>query len=1192
FCDGVDYTFPQGTIFPAETYLVIAEDSSQAYSPVTVSQKYGIPASLVMGPFSGSLNNEGENIALCDAEGNSIDRVDYVLGFPWPTVGDAVPDVAPGGTGHSIQLIHSALDNNLAGSWRSAYPTPGDLNTAVVAENCPPQIRQVNHSPQQPKSGQIVTITAKVTDPDGVASVDLHYQVVNPGSYINLNDPSYNTWNSLVMLDNGQDGDIAAGDDVYTVQLPAFVQEHRRLIRYRITVADTKGLSLRVPYADDPQPNFAYFVYDGVPAWSGAINPNGAAPLNTVRNYSPVVMRSLPVYHLISKQTDVENATWISKYTGDDYLWSGTLVYDGKVYDHIRYRARGGVWRYSMGKNMWKFDFNRGHYFQARDDYGQKYDTTWAKLNFSACIQQGDYGHRGEQGMFEAAGFKLFNMMGVESPKTHWVQFRIVDGADENGTTQYNGDLWGLYLVLEQMDGRYLDEHNLPDGNLYKIDDYNGALNNQGETQPANGSDYAVFKNAWYGNKPTESWWRGNVDLNRYYSYRCVVEGIHHGDIGYGKNYFFYHDPFTSRWTMYPWDLDLTWANTMYGNGEEPFKNINQGAIFNFSSISLEYQNRLREFHDLLYNTDQLHAVLDELAAIVDSSDDSLSVVDMDRAMWDYNPVMINSSIVNTSKAGQGRFYQAATTKNFPGMVQIMKNYVTGSRAFSTYSEDAAAPVTPAIGYIGSAGYPTNDLRFQTSAFSDPQGASTFAAMKWRIAEVCPFSKQPLPTIPGGGSTEPTPITLIPRQTTWKYFKGTAEPSSPVDSWRQPGFNDNDWAMGQTSIGFADNDDNTVLSDMHKSYYTVYLRNTFDISDVSRIQNLTLQVYVDDGCIIWINGHEVSRPHCPTGQIAYNQAIAYNHDAGSYEEVVLTVPYDYLIHGTNVIAVQAIQSSTSSSDFSIDVSVAAELAAQPGPEPFYEESYAFRVTPGKYEIDAVWESAEQTAFTSTIAIPGSVVKPDRTYRVRCRMKDNTGRWSHWSNPVEFVAGQPLGGGVLDSLRITELMYNPAADTTGAYDSEEYEFIELKNIGTTTISLNSVTISDGITCDFAAAPAALRTLGAGQYVLVVKNKAAFESRYGTGVSDRIAGQYSGKLSNSGETLLLNDFWNGTIVQFTFNDGLGWPAAADGGGHSLVVNDYALEDQPFGTLDYGGNWRASTYRYGSPGQDDPAAIVDVR
>ncbi len=307
-----------------------------------------------------------------------------------------------------------------------------------------------------------------------------------------------------------------------------------------------------------------------------------------------------------------------------------------------------------MGKNMAKCNFLRGHSFQARDDYGRPYDTKWDKLNFSACIQQGDYQHRGEQGMFEAATFKLFNMMGVEAPKTNWVHFRVIDDADEFGASQYDGDFWGLYMAIEQEDGRFLDDHGMPDGNLYKMEGGTGDLNNQGATAVTDKSDLSTFQTG-YRRRPEEDWWRQNVNVESYFGYRCVVEGCHHGDIAYGKNWFFYLNPETNLWSMLPWDVDLTWANNMYGSGEDDFR---QNRILSNANLNIEFQNRQREFFDLLYNADQAYQMLDELANVIDPPTGGPTFVDADRAMWDYNPIM-TSSVVNPSKAGQGRFYQA-----------------------------------------------------------------------------------------------------------------------------------------------------------------------------------------------------------------------------------------------------------------------------------------------------------------------------------------------------------------------------------------------------------------------------------------------------------------------------------------------------------------------------------------------------
>ena len=780
FSSGVDYVFSNSVSLAPGAYLVVAQN------PAFLATKYSVTGAL--GPYAGALSKYGDEITLEDAAGQKQDEVDYQLGFPWPTVGDP--------PGNSIELIHPSLDHNLGGSWRSRLPTPGRRNSAY-ATNAPPQIRQVEHAPEQPASGQAVRISAKITDPDGVSSVTLQYQVVSPGRYIELTDPAYSNavnWVSLSMNDAGVNGDLTAADQVFTAMIPASVQVHRRLIRYRLLASDALGNSIRVPYADDPQPNFAYFVYDGLPAWRGAVQPGIAGSNGVVITYPGSVMERLPVYHLIATSNAVATATWFSRYTGDSYLWSGALVYDGKVYDHIHYRARGGVWRYSMCKNMWKFDMNRGHDFQARDNWGRKFKTGWTKVNLGASIQQGDFNHRGEQGMFESLGFRLFQLAGVSAPNTTFVTFRVVDDIDEaSPTTQYEGDFWGLYLSIEQEDGRFLEEHGLPDGNFYKMEGGTGTLNNLGPNGPTDRSDLNAFLNTYNSSTNAnlaDSWWRTNLNLPKYYGYQAVVQSIHHYDIADGKNYFYYLNPELRQWEVCSWDLDLTWADNMYRagqqGGDEPFKSR---VLSNFASpgarpaLSTEFRNRVREFRDLLWNSDQAFQLIDEYAALLRGPTNGPTILDADRSMWDYNPKMINPAYTDNpaSKAGQGRFYQwpnePGVPKSFAGCIQLLKNYV-GYRAtnttfsLDTMAADSAKPARPTITYTGPSGYPINRLTFRSSSYS---GSNPFASLRWRVGAVADASS------PSNQSNEPHPYEI---ETVWDSGPITpfnADITIPVD---------------------------------------------------------------------------------------------------------------------------------------------------------------------------------------------------------------------------------------------------------------------------------------------------------------------------------------------------------------------------------------------------------------------------
>src|SRR5229473_3194824 len=94
------------------------------------------------------------------------------------------------------------------------------------------QIEAVSHTPQQPRSGEVVKIAARA--PSGATVVTLQYQLVDPGNYIDLKDAAYRTnWISIRMkAAAGNSNGIDAG---CFVDLPANLQTHRRLVRYRIS---------------------------------------------------------------------------------------------------------------------------------------------------------------------------------------------------------------------------------------------------------------------------------------------------------------------------------------------------------------------------------------------------------------------------------------------------------------------------------------------------------------------------------------------------------------------------------------------------------------------------------------------------------------------------------------------------------------------------------------------------------------------------------------------------------------------------------------------------------------------------------------------------------------------------------------------------------------------------------------------
>src|SRR5204863_2823810 len=96
--------------------------------------------------------------------------------------------------------------------------------------------------------------------------------------------------------------------------------------------------------------------------------------------------------------------------------------------------------------------------------------------------------------------------------------------------------------------------------------------------------------------------------------------------------------------------------------------------------------------------------------------------------------------------------------------------------------------------------------------------------------------------------------------------------SSPATVWREVGFNDASWSNGGAPIGYGETLIVTTLGDMNGAYTSVFLRKTFNATNVSAFDRLILEAQYDDGFKAWINGVLVidGNANMPAGEVPYD----------------------------------------------------------------------------------------------------------------------------------------------------------------------------------------------------------------------------------------------------------------------------------------------------------------------------------
>ena len=396
-------------------------------------------------------------------------------------------------------------------------------------------------------------------------------------------------------------------------------------------------------------------------------------------------------------------------------------------------------------------------------------------------------------------------------------------------------------------------------------------------------------------------------------------------------------------------------------------------------------------------------------------------------------------------------------------------------------------------------------------------------------------------------SEAPSPQDFLTTGQEWKYLDDGSDAGT---TWRTVDFDDAAWASGPSELGYGDSDEATEVGWIEiepetgglQRNATTYFRTTVEIANPGSFSWFVVKLKYDDGAAVYVNGAEAVRTdNLPAGAAFNTYSKRSTPNERKHHEFI--IPTTLFVPGENTIAVELHQESSGSSDISFDLILRGEIDTSAGAN-----------------------------LTKPVLISEPSLLKARAYDIA------TGSWSPLNTAFFTVDTVPADA---TNVVISELHYHPAEPATPeeiavSRDRDNYEFVELLNIGPRSIDLSDVEFSDGIV--FVFPPNTV--LGAGARAIVVRNEAAFTARYGELPEGLVIGQYSGRLSNDGEQVILTSNSAGDLHDFTYNDQAPWPTLPDGDGHSLVLVEPASgPDHAEPT-----SWLPHAKIGGAPGEDD--------
>lgn len=484
-----------------------------------------------------------------------------------------------------------------------------------------------------------------------------------------------------------------------------------------------------------------------------------------------------------------------------------------------------------------------------------------------------------------------------------------------------NGLYWGLHNICERQDNVHYANHNGDDSDL--IDARNGATYVNGNSAAWNAMRSTVAGRNWEEIQQV-------VDIDSYIDFQIIQRYGGNRDLKVDGNWRAagggaFDDPTDmAPWKLYSWDGERVLESPTESSVPRDPMDI-RGILESMPEYRQRFADRAyRHFTgDGALTPEKCRARWEKYATDIDKA------VLAEAARWgDHrrsNPYDRGEWL-----AEQNRLYNSY----FPVRSNNVINALRGSGLYPTTDP----PVFSINGQPSDGGYVGGK---NTLGLSSEEGTIYYT------------EDGTDPRLPDG-SINPNAISLNPggvpetlfdfESTGWSYLtNGVAQSDSDVvfgnpsynnNDWKHPDFNDASWNAGQgllageISTAISGRTANTVftLNSPNGRVTTAYFRKEFQVTDAAGASTFDLSIIRDDGVIVYLNGREIFRENMPAGTVGYANLAAGNASETQILEHSHSLAPGELLEGTNVLAIEVHNATVRSNDLGIDVSAGVSRA--------------------------------------------------------------------------------------------------------------------------------------------------------------------------------------------------------------------------------------------------------------------------